>query len=435
MQKILKNFIELIKHFIKQLQHFAKRLPISKKMGIFITVLVVVFGGLVVFNWIRGYMSARFFASYEPAPVTVSTSIAKVEDWQSVLQAVGHFVATQGVEVTAEIGGTVKEILFRSGQYVKQGTPLVIIDDSVDQAELKNNQSNLALQKVTYERQLNLQKRGATSTSDVDQSRANLQQAEAAVEQVEATIAQKHIDAPFDGRLGIRRINLGEYVTPGTTNIVNLQSLNPLYLFFFLPEQDFPLLYKNQTILFSVDAFPNRIFKGKINALDSKIDTNTHNILIQAIVSNCLQQQLNTSQPSSSKDGAITECSQAMTTNEDPHFAFVPGMFADIEVLLKQQTKAIVLPVSAIAYTLYGDSVYVVKQEGKDKAGQPLYKVYRRYVKVGEKRGNQAVILDGVKEGEQIVNSGQLKLRDGTRVAIDNRIPLTTADNIDELGQ
>lgn len=380
---------------------------ISKRMRILILILVIVFGGLVAFNVVKGYMVGKFLANFHMPPVTVSTVEAKLEDWALTLEAVGDFVAIQGVDINAQATGVVKSITFESGEYVKKGTPLIVIDDSVEQATLSSSQANLVLQKSDFERQVRLLKTGSTSGAQMDTARANLDSATATVQQIQATINQKHIVAPFDGKLGIRQVSLGEYITPGQTSIVTLQSLNPLYLQFYLPEQNFSALYLKQPIRFTVDGFSGESFTGEITATNAKIDTSTHNILVQATVQNELRQG---------------------------QYIFVPGMFANIEVLLPQQKKVIVLPLTAVTYTLYGDSVYVVKKTGKDKKN-PVLKVYRQFVKVGEKKANQVMILEGLKAGDQVVNAGQMKVHNGTQVVINNSILLPSVQNVDTLGE
>lgn len=368
---------------------------LTKRMRNLVIVLVVVFGGLVAYNTIRSIMMASFFAHFQPPAVSISTVEAKLENWHPVLQTVGTFVAIQGVDINAQVAGIVREISFESGQQVKTGDPLLIIDDSVEQASLKNAEANLLLQRHNFQRQTNLIKTGSTSISDLDTARAELTKAIASMEQIKATIAQKHIVAPFDGKLGIRQVSLGEYITPGQTSIVTLQSLNPLYLQFYLPEQNLSLLHPGQRVHFFVEAQPGKVFDGKITAVNSKIDINTHNVLIQATVDN------------------------PVLTSGD--FTFMPGVFAKIQVLLPEQKQKVVLPLTAVTYTLYGDSVYIVK---KDKT------VYRQFVKTGEKKGNQVVILSGVKAGDQVVSAGQMKLHNGTKVIINNDVKLPDTEEV-----
>lgn len=392
---------------IKNTLHRTKQLllpHLSKRMIILLIILAVVFGGIVGYNLFRGYMMGQYFASFEPPPITVSAVNAKEENWQSILQTVGSFVAIDGVDISAQATGIVEELSFESGEHVKAGAPLLVINDDVDQATLKSNMATLLLKKLNFERQIRLKTTGFAAMSSIDQARADLDNAAASVQQIEATIAQKHIKAPFDGKLGIRQVSLGQYITPGQTVIVTLQRLDPLYLQFYVPEQQLPNLYEGQPIVFYVDALPKKPFSGKITAINSKIDTNTHNVLVQATVNN-----------------------QKKTHSDD--FAFAPGMFAKIDVLMAQKNNAIVLPLTAVSYTLYGDSVYVIEKK-KEKL-----RVYRRFVTTGEKRGNQVVVLSGLKTGEQVVQSGQLKLHDGTAVSINNQIMLEDVKNVSALGQ
>lgn len=259
----------------------------KKRMIIMISALGVVFGGIIGFNLFKGFMIKRFFASYEPPPVSVSSVIAVRKNWQPHLSAVGNFVAMNGVDINAETSGKVVKIHFESGQYLEKENPLIDIDDQVDEATLKFNQAELALRQLNFKRQSDLFKRGATSSSVVDEATASLQQAQANVERTQAEIRKKHIVAPFSGQLGIRQVNLGQYITPGQTTIVTLQSLDPLYLEFYLPEHLLKRLHINQGIRFSVEGFPNLLFEGKITAINAKVDTNTHNILVQATLPNC----------------------------------------------------------------------------------------------------------------------------------------------------
>ncbi len=386
-----------------------KFLKPNRMVGLVI-ILVVVFGGLVAYNLFRDYMMNQYLTHMEAPAFTVSSVTAKEKNWQPVLQTVGDFVAIEGIEVNSQVGGIVKEIDFRSGQMVKKGDLLLVIDDSVEQASLKDNQANLVLQKVSFQRQSNLIKTGSTSSSEMDKARAGLDSALASVQQTEALIAQKHITAPFSGKVGIRQVSLGQYIMPGQTPIVTLQSLNPLYLQFYLPEQNLPRLYAHQPIQFYVDALPEKMFTGEITAINSKVDVNTHNVLVQATVKN---------------------------TIESGRLLFAPGMFAKVNVLLPQQEKAVVLPLTSVAYTLYGDSVYIIKQTGKDEKGKPILKVYRQFVTTGERKGDEVVILKGIKAGQLVVNTGQMKLQDGTRVDINNSVKIddVSTQAIDAMGQ
>lgn len=413
----------------------------KKRLSIMIILLVIIFGGIIGFNLFKGFMIKRFFASYEAPAVTVSSVKATKIDWQPHLPAVGNFVAVNGVEVGSQASGNVVSIHFESGQYVAKDAPLIDIDDSVDQANLRFNQAELALKEINYKRQADLFKRGATPSSSVDEAKANLEQSQANVEKIQAQIKQKHIAAPFAGQVGIRLVNLGQYITPGTTSVVTLQSLDPLYLEFYLPEQYFKQLSLNQKVQVRVEEFPNVVFEGKISAINSKVDPNTHNIQVQATLPNCPITSVHTPLQTSStnaKEVVITCNSDTNTTNKVNKFVFLPGMFAAIAVEQQKIPNVIVLPSTSISYSLYGNSVFIIEEnkEGKkDSDGKPLLFVKRVFVSTGAQDGNFTVINSGVKEGQLVVSSGELKLENGTRVVINNDVQLNTQINPDQLSQ
>ncbi len=407
-----------------------------------IIALSVVFGGLFAFNLVRSYMIKQYFKNFSEPKVTVSTVKTKQSTWYPMLNAVANFVAIQGVDVSAEASGNVTNIYFKSGERVKKGAKLVDIDDSTDQATLKDAEAKLALYKITYKRQANLIQRQATSSSKVDEAKASLQESKALVEKTQALIKQKHITAPFDGRLGVRLISLGEYVSPGTTKIVTLQSQDPIHLRFYLPEKFLQKLYVNQAIRFSVEAYPKHLFSGHITAINSKINAENHNLLIEATLNNCPRAMegkhkaaVDTRFDEKSKSG-VTFCSHDKNNAANiEQFAFVPGMFAKVDVILPNLKKVIVLPRSAIAYSLYGNSVFVVKNEKDKKSNKPIKRVYQQFITTGEERGNQVVILSGLKADMEVVNSGQLKLHNGTPIEINNNVKLNNVANPDTLGQ
>lgn len=415
----------------------------KKRMTIMIIALAVIFGGIIAFNLIKSFMIKRFFAHYEAPAVTVSSVIAKQQSWKPHLTTVGNFMAMNGVDVNAQIGGNVVAIHFKSGQFIDKDQPLIDIDDAVDQATLKYNQAGLTLQTINYKRQQDLFKRNAAALSTVDDTHARLLEAQANIEKIQALIDQKHLKAPFSGMLGIRKINLGQYVKPGETTIVTLQSMDPLYLDFYLPEQQIENLELNQTIRFTVEQNPNLIFTGKITAINSRIDSNTHTIQVQATLNNCpiesLTDPLNATdlaQVEKRDDGKIiiTCDSERNTQNHVQQFNFMPGMFAAIEVEQPIQSDIIVLPTTAISYTLYGNSVFVI-DHNKNKDNQEILTVRRVFVKTGDEQGNYTIITQGLKPGTEVVASGELKLQNGTRVSINNSVSLSETKNIDALGQ
>lgn len=419
----------------------------KKRMIIMGIALLVVFGGIIAFNLIKAFMIKRFFASYQPPAVTVSSAVAQKVDWKPSINAVGNFMAINGVEVNSEAAGNVVSINFESGQFVNKDEPLIVIDDSIDQAVLKFNQSELTLKQLNYKRQTDLFKRGATPSSSVDEANANLQQAQAKVEETQAQINQKHIKAPFSGRLGIRQVNLGQYISPGQTSIVTLQSLDPLYLEFYLPEQLYKQIHLNQTITFSVEEFPNILFAGTISAVNSKVDLSTHNVMVHATLPNCPAEAM--SNPAKSalvKTGkeprgtkTIVSCNSELNAkNKTKNFTFIPGMFAAIDIEQPAQPNTVIVPSTAISYSLYGNAVYIIE---KDKEGKKnpdnsdVLTVNRVFVSTGEQQGNYTVVKKGIKAGDLVVSTGDLKLQNGTPVTINNSVPLTDVADPDSLGQ
>lgn len=419
----------------------------KKRMIIMLIALIIVFGGVIGFNLFKSFMMKRYFAHYTPPAVTVSSVTAKKQDWEPTIPAIGNFIAINGVDVNSEASGQVREIHFDSGQFIEKGSPLIVIDDSVDEATLNFNQSELALQELNYKRQLDLFKRGATPSSSVDEAKARLQQAQANVEKTQVLIRQKHITAPFSGQLGIRQINVGQYIVPGDTSIVTLQSMDPLFLEFYLPEQLLTQLDINQGIIFSVEQSPDLLFEGKITAINAKVDVKTHNIQVQATVPNCPLKVLTDpehsplvkvkKQPHNGKK--IVSCNSELNKkNKIVEFNFIPGMFAAIDIEQPVKTNVVVLPTTSISYSLYGDAVYIIekdKEAKKDTDGKDLLHVKRVFVTTGEQQGNYTVIKKGVKAGQLVVGSGELKLQDGTHVIINNDVQLKDIKDPKKLGE
>ena len=418
-----------------------KGIKMTKRMSRMLIGLLIVFGGIILFNLFKSFMMKRFFANFVPPAVTVSSTKATLRSWEPRIHAVGNFVSMNGVDVNSQASGSVVAIHFDSGQYVEQNKPLIDIDDSVDQATLKSKQSELALQEINYKRQADLFKRAATPLSSLDEARAKLLEAQADVEQIQAIIRQKHIVAPFSGQLGIRQVNLGQYITPGQTPIAALQSMDPLFLEFDLPEQLFKHLHVNQAVTFSIDQNPNLLFEGKINAINSRIDTNTHTIKVQATLPNCpasaisdpLHSPLLKLNKQRSDGKTLVTCNSDLNLkNNVQQFNFIPGMFASIEIEQPKRPHVIVLPTTAISYSLYGNSVYIIE---KDRENKDILVVKRVFVSTGDQQGNHTVIEKGVTANQLVVSSGELKLQDGTRVVINNQVQLKDIENPDQLGE
>ena len=411
----------------------------KKPMTLMIIGLSIVFGALIAFNVGKKIFIKYFFAHYKPPAVTVSSVIVGEQAWKPNLHAVGDFMAVHGVDINSEASGNVAAIHFKSGETVDTNTLLIDIEDSVDQASLKFNQADLTLQQINYKRQSDLIKRGATSKAEVDAAKAKFLEAEAKVEQTEASIRQKHIRTPFAGKLGIRLVNLGEYITPGQTSIVTLQSLDPLFLQFHVPEQELPHIQLGQTIYFSVVPKPDLIFSGKITAINAKIDTQTHNVKVQATLPNCPMNVLEDHTQSSLVQAEKLPNSSKIritcnsTNNQKAKlkdYAFIPGMFASIEVEQPAISNALVLPTTAISYTLYGNSVFLIQE---DEHNQKFVK--RVFVTTGDQQGNQVIITQGLEAGQQVVSAGEIKLQNKTRVVINNEVLLNTNSNADTINE
>ncbi len=362
----------------------------SKRMTFVIILLVVIFGGTFGFFALKQHLIKKAFQNYRPPPVTVAAIKARTSNWQPSLQAVGTLKAINGVDINSRVNGQIIAIYFKSGEIVKKGQSLIQLDDSIYQQTLKDNLAEMRLNKLNYDRQLKLYQRRATSKSELDAARAKMLQSQAKVQSARLNIQYKNIKAPFTGKIGIRNVDLGEYVTPGKA-LASLQSMDPLYVDFELPEQYLRDVYMNQPILLSVEAYPNKKFKGQVNAINSEVDVNTRTILVRGEVPN--------------------------DKNE-----LYPGIFANVQVILPQRKNAIVIPQTAVTYNLYGDLVYVVEQKGKDKDGKPILIVKQRFVTVGDRQNNSVVIKKGLKAGETVVISGQIKLQNNSRVIINNKI-------------
>lgn len=419
----------------------------NKRTKIMLISLSVVFGGIIAFNVIKHIIVGYFFSHYVPPAVTVSSVVAKSKNWKPHISAVGNFMSINGVDVSSQSGGKVTNIHFTSGQFIEKDSPLIDIDDTVDQATLRYNQADYSLQKTNYQRQLDLLKHNATATSSVDEANAKLLQAEANIQKIQAIINQKHIIAPFSGVLGIRQINLGQYIQPGQTSIVALQSMDPIYLQFYIPEQLIGSLNINQNITFSVEQNPGLVFSGKITAINSRIDSNTHTVEIQASLPNCPSTEIQNIPNSKlikikkqkNSDTILVTCDSKI--NEENHitqFNFVPGMFAAIEVDEPPIPNVVILPSTAISYTMYGDSVFVIeknKDGHPDKDGQDILTVKRVFITTGDSQGNYTIIKQGISPGQLVVSTGEIKLQDGTRVTINNDVKLPDVKNIAKLGQ
>jgi membrane fusion protein (multidrug efflux system) len=328
----------------------------------------------------------------KPAPFTVSTTSAREQPWQPSLRAVGTLRAANGADLAMDAAGLVTAINLKSGQDVKQGQLLLQLRDDDAVAQLQQLQAAAQLSQLTFERARKQLAAQAISQADYDGAAADLKAKKAAVAQQQVVVSKKQLRAPFAGRAGIITISPGDYVSAGTT-VVTLQQLDPLLVDFYVPQSELGRLQAGQSVKLALDAYAGRQFDGKLSAISPKVDAGTRNVQVEATVPN--------------RDKALT-----------------PGMFAKLEVDVGSQQQQLTLPQAAIVYNPYGDTVYVVQpSKGKDEQGhaQPPT-VQQTFVTVGETRGDQVAILKGIEAGTQVVTSGQIKLKNGAPIAIDNRV-------------
>jgi membrane fusion protein (multidrug efflux system) len=346
---------------------------------------VATIGGVKFFQ-IRGAMAQQ--GSFQPPPETVTTVVATTQPWESSMNAVGSVVAVNGVTVSADLPGLVAEIAFQSGQKVNHGEVLLRLDTKEERAQLTSAEAQRELSRVALRRAQELLPHGVIPQSTYDQSSAEFKQAEARVSEIQASIERKTIRAPFSGTLGLRQVNLGQYLAGGAP-IVSLQALQPVYVDFSVPQQDVGLLVAGGPVHLKSDASGGAEV-GKIAAVDAVIDEATRNVRVRAIF-------------------------------ENRTLALKPGMFVEAQLAGGAQTSAITLPASSISYAPFGDSVFVV-EDVKGADGKTYRGVRQQFVKLGASRGDQVAVTTGLKPGEEIVSSGTFKLRPGAAVRVDNKI-------------
>ena len=328
-------------------------------------------------------------AKFGPPPAAVTTVTVKPQTWQPVLRAVGSLKAVNGVTVSTDLAGIVSDIAFESGKPVKMGDLLVKLDTQQEEAQLRSAEARLGLAKTDLERKRDLIAKKAIAQSDWDTAESQVAQMKASVEEMKALVARKRLTAPFDGLVGIRQISKGQYVNPGAV-IVALQSLDPIFVEFSLPQQHFASIATGRKVRLAVNGLDAGKFEGEITAIDSLVDPNTRNILVQATVKNA-------------------------------EHLLRPGMFADVEVLLPESGGVLAIPSSAIAYAPYGDSVFVVREK-KGPDGKSSKIVEQQIVQLGPTRGDQVSVSSGLKDGDEVVSAGVFKLRPGAPVRVDNSV-------------
>ena len=368
----------------------------ARRMWLMLLVVGLFIAAIGTYKYLQISAAIKQGSSYQPPPDAVTTVIARQDDWPSSLNAIGSVAAVHGVTVGADLSGIVHSIEFASGASVSAGQVLVRLDTTTEQALLAQAQAQADLAKLNLDRGRQLVAKGLVAQAEYDRLDAEARTSEAAVATVRATIARKTVRAPFAGVLGIRQINLGQHLNEGDP-IVPLQSLDPLYVNFTLPQQDAADVRAGAVVHIAADTTVARNVSGKVTAVNSVIDESTRNVSVQATIPN-------------------------------PGLRLKPGMFVDVTVGLGTHERVIGLPATAINYAPYGNSVYVVETM-KGPKGQSYKGVSQRFVKTGRGRGDQVAILSGLKPGEEIVTSGVFKLRPGAAVVVNNKIQPSNETN------
>ncbi len=368
---------------------------LKKRMIIMLILVAVLVGGVIAFNLFKGSMMRKFMAASGEPPQTVTTLVANRSEWIPELQAVGTLRAVRGVDISPEVAGTVRHLSFVSGQNVKAGDVLVEFVNDAEKAQLKSLEASVQLARITLERDRAQLAAQAISQAQVDTDTADLQGKEAQWAQQSALLAKKYLVAPFGGKLGISTINPGQFLNPGD-KIVTLQEITPILVDFNVPQQQVSQLGVGRTVALSVDAWPNKVFSGKISAISPLVDAGTRNIAVEAQI-------------------------------ENPKQELLPGMFGRVRLAHGEKQSLITLPQSAVTFNPYGATVFVVKSAPKPattEAGHPAgtgLVAEQVFVTTGATRGDQVAIISGLEAGTTVVTSGQIKLKTGTPLIVNNQ--------------
>jgi membrane fusion protein, multidrug efflux system len=348
--------------------------------------LTLVLGGLYGFNRFRQQAIATFFANNRPPPAQISATEVNSQAVPRFATGIGSVTAVHQVTINPEIGGRVTKIFFEPGTTVKASDPLVQLNDAPERGDLATYEAQAHWAEITLQRSSQLAQRQFESREIVDQKQSQLDQAKAQINKTEALIAQKLIRAPFSGQLGMRHIEVGQYLTPGAA-IVTLTDLSVLYVNFTLPSQMRSEISVGQRVNVTADAFPGRTFTAEITTIEPQVSADTRTMTVQATMKN----------------------------SDD---VLLPGMFVNAAVVLPPQPDLVVVPETAVDYTLYGDSIYVIREDGKDAKGEPILRAVRTPVKTGPRVDGKVVILQGLEPGERVVAAGQVKVQNGAQIVI-----------------
>jgi membrane fusion protein (multidrug efflux system) len=364
---------------------------VKKKMTLRLVIVlglvIILVGGVVGFNMVKAHFIKQAMAQNATVPQTVSTATAQYSDWQPQVQAVGSLRAIHGVEVTTEVAGLVRTIAFKSGADARAGQTLVQLNADPDMAQLQALMAEANLADLTYHRDYIQYQAQAIGKAQLDTDAANLKSTREQEAAQAALVAKKTVKAPFSGRLGITTVNPGQYLNPGDP-IVTLESVDPIYVDFRLPQDNLSRVVVGQTVHVKTDTFPGSDFVGKITSIDPLVDPSTRNFQAEAIVQN-------------------------------PDHKLLPGMFVRTTVDAGTQQRYLTLPQTAITYNPYGETVYLVRNPAKP-GGHPTAEL--TFVTLGQTRGDQVAVVKGIKEGDVVVSSGQLKIKNGTELVVNNSV-------------
>jgi membrane fusion protein (multidrug efflux system) len=370
-------------------REIAFHLGMMKRMLLMLAVMTVIIAGLGFVKFQQIQTAIAQGASFQPPPEAVTTIVAQQVEWPETLNAIGSVAAVQGVSVSADLSGTVDRVAFESGRAVRQGDVLVELDTRQERAQLAAAEAQRDLARTNFDRMQGLLKDNVISRAEFDSATADNKQTEARAGEIRAAIQRKRITAPFSGILGIRQVNVGQYLSSGDP-IVQLQSLNPIYVNFDVPQQATSQMRTGRDVRITTDDLVGVEFAGRITAIDSVVNSETRNIQVQATLAN-------------------------------PEGRLRPGMFVQAEVVLGNGRSVIAVPATAISYAPYGDSVYVVSNL-KGPNGESYRGVRQQFVKVEGTRGDQVGVVSGVKAGDEVVTSGVFKLRNAAAVLVNNKV-------------
>ncbi|MDG4584017.1 MAG: efflux RND transporter periplasmic adaptor subunit [Candidatus Competibacter sp.] len=361
-----------------------------KKIILTIVGLLLLVGALAGLKLLQFQTMAAQGAKFVPPPETVTTATVNADRWQPTLTAIGSVAAVQGVTVSTETSGTVKNIAFESGATVKAGEVLVELDTAIEQAQLRSAAASADLARANLDRARDLRTKSMVSAADFDAAEAQAKQTIAQMDNLRAVLAKKTIRAPFVGRLGIRQINLGQFLDNGAA-VVSLQSLDPVYVNFTLPQRYLAQLRVGMTVRVTTDAFPQQTFAGKLTAISPELDSVTRNVRLQATLTN-------------------------------PDSRLQPGMFVEVTAVLPETEPVLMIPATAVLYAPYGDSVFMIEEKKDEKTGVVGKVLNQKFVRLGRARGDFVVVASGLDAGQTVVSSGVFKLRNGMSVVVDNTL-------------